>query len=254
MNKAFIFLVKYIRRSLEASCAKLSRGIEGPGRYTYLINMMTALEHGSSDTITWKKSKMLEKEHVANKRHTERVLYPGFQQLVSDSLKTWNQSEVFQAKMKSTFEVYEVAAGGEEGSETRLNTPNYREGLQFLMMSVATLNANRNIVSSKILNRHVWSADIVVQDNLTGEVTLGQPSQTRTEIGRSCFPSVSTPTRGIRPKMPSRISRSGSSQSCFHSFQPPLKIISAATPLSSLHCLLTDTSMVTATQNGQIVT
>ena len=185
MNKAFSCLTKFLVKSLRSHCTELSKGKEGVSHYTNLINMFTALEKEATDSIAWKASKALEKEHTAAKKHHTNILFPGLQEKVAESVKNWNQSDEFRKMISSVFKIHEEGCKGTDDSEDRITTPDYREVLQLAMMALTTSNANRNIVNSTLTNRHIWKADKVFQDNETGEGFVGIGGEGRKEIGKA---------------------------------------------------------------------
>ena len=167
MHKAFSALTKYLSYNLALCCADISSGEGGVGYYTMLKLHNDSLMTTAANKKTWQGSKSLAKEYSAEKSRHLRSLIPGIQELIADSVKTWNDSQHCRQITEEVVQIYK-----ETKKHTRISTPDYNKFCQYVMFYVSRLNANRKIVITELKNGMVWSAEKVYKDS-DGNIHVG---------------------------------------------------------------------------------
>ena len=181
LNKAFSSLSKYLLKNLERACSDISSSVEhGVGHYTMLYNHLNSLASIASDPKTWQPAKNLQKEFLSEKQRHMRALIPGLEEMIGHSVRSWNSSEECK---KLSAEVGVIYNRTKKSDDNFISTKDYNTFLQFTLLHLSKVNANRKTVISKLTNAMLWSAELVYKDD-NGQLHIGVNRPDDESIGR----------------------------------------------------------------------
>ena len=156
-------------QELSSACSDISKN-SGVAQYTYLRNHIDSLEAWAKNPKTWERSKMLQSEYSAEKQKYIRSLFPGLEELIADSVKTWNSSNECE---KLTSEIVTIYKATKRSEGNFIGPLDYNKIQQFSMFYLSLLNNNRKTVISHLTNEMFSSAECVFKDS-EGNLHVGK--------------------------------------------------------------------------------
>ena len=171
MSKAYSKLIEHlIGRVQRMMLDRPSLSKDDIDVFRFHKEMLEATKKALLDKNHLGKAKALEKEHVAQKKSSIKVLYPELEEAIRDSIAAWNKSSSKKEDLERFVAIYDDAKVEKKRKGPRIAPADYQHCVNFTVFTVSLLNSNRKSVLPAVTNGDWRKAKDVYQEVEGGEL------------------------------------------------------------------------------------